>query len=335
MAENRRDEIEKNERGGIHGLLGKGLVAIAAVIVLDVVAGIVAPQPGFPDIASSINANIEQVPPKTVFDFDPSHPIPNAPFVVTFHPSISTTLLSMWIVMAIIVAIAWLLARNPKMIPGRGQNVIEFGIEYAQNFVAEIGGPAARRYGVLFATLFIFILLSNWTDLFLFGEKADVVRTPTSDINVTFGLALVSFCIFQIEGMRSMGVRRYLGKFFNLNGFKEGVFVGFINIYIGLLEFILDFFKPVTLAVRLFGNIYGGGIMLGIMTSLLIAVIPIAFLALEGLIGLVQALIFSLLTLMYVLMARETHEEEAHEAPAFADEPEGNLAAPIEQDRAA
>ncbi len=335
MSEIDVQETEPKTWVGRHRKLLMVLGAIGAVIALDVIAGAIFPQPGFPDIASSINANIEQVPPKTVIDLDPSHPIPAAPFVVTFHPSITTTLLSMWIVMAIIVVAAALLARSPKLIPGRAQNVIEAGIDYAESFVAEIGGPGARKYAALFGTLFIFILLSNWTDLFLFGQKSDVLRTPTSDINITFGMALVSFCIFQFEGMRSMGVRRYLGKFFSLKGFHEGVFVGVIDVYIGVLEFFLDFFKPVTLAVRLFGNIYGGGIMLVIMTSLLIAVLPLAFLILEGLIGLVQALIFSLLTLMYILMAVETHEEEAHEAPAFADEPEGNMAAPIQQDRAA
>jgi F-type H+-transporting ATPase subunit a len=99
--------------------------------------------------------------------------------------------------------------------------------------------------------------------------------------------------------------------------------------YVGLLEFFLEFFKPVTLSVRLFGNIYGGGIMLGVMTSLLIAVIPLPFLLLEGFVGFVQALIFALLTLLFTLTALEGHDEDAQEAPAFATEPEGNLASPV------
>lgn len=305
------------------------LLAVAGVVVLDVLAAILVPQPGFPDIGSNINANIEPIPPKTVIDLAPNNPIPNIPFVVTAHPSITTSLLTMWIVMAILVVVAWLLTRRLETVPGPRQNLIEYVVETLRNFVGDIGGASSMRYVSLFGTLFLFILLSNWSDLFLFGEKSDVIRTPTSDINVTVGLALVSFCVFHIEGVRTMGVRRYLGKFFSLRGFQKGIFDGFIDMYVGLLEFFLEFFKPVTLSVRLFGNIYGGGIMLGVMTSLLIAVIPLPFLLLEGFVGLVQALIFALLTLLFTLTALETHDEDAHEAPVFATDPEGDLATPV------
>ena len=309
------------------------LLAVIAVVAVDVLAAILVPQPGFPDIGASINANIEPIPPKTVIDFAPNNPIPNTSFVVTAHPSITTTMLTMWIIMAILVAAAFLLTRRLEQVPGTRQNLIEYVVETARNFVADVGGTRSMRYVSLFGTLFLFILLSNWSDLFLFGEKSDVIRTPTSDINTTVGLALVSFCVFHIEGIRVLGLRHYLGKFFTLAGFRKGIFDGFIDMYVGLLEFFLEFFKPVTLSVRLFGNIYGGGIMLGVMTSLLIAVIPLPFLLLEGFVGLVQALIFALLTLLFTLTALESHEEDAHEAPAFATDPEDDLAAPIPRRR--
>lgn len=303
------------------------VTAVVAVLVVDVLAAIFFPQGGFPDIASSINANLEQIAPYTVINLAPGT-IPNQAFVITAHPSITSSLLTMWIIMAFIVALAIALTRGLRLVPGRAQNFIEFAIEAARNFATEIGGAQAARYVSLFGTLFIFILLSNWTDLLLFGQKSDVIRTPTSDINITIGLALVTFVTFNVEGIRTMGARRYLGKFFSLAGFRRSPFDGFIDLYVGALEFLLEFFKPVTLSVRLFGNIYGGGIMLGVMTALLLAILPMPFLLLEGFIGVVQALIFSLLTLMYILTALETHEEEAHTAPTFAAEPTGNLAAP-------
>ena len=98
----------------------------------------------------------------------------------------------------------------------------------------------------------------------------------------------------------------------------------------GLIEFLLEFFKPVTLSFRLWGNLYGGGIMLGVFTALFIPFVPIAAMALEGFIGFIQALIFASLTLMYVLTAVESHHEEEHAAPAFASDPEGDVGPPLE-----
>ena len=84
---------------------------------------------------------------------------------------------------------------------------------------------------------------------------------------------------------------------------------------------MLEFIKPVTLAMRLFGNIFGGEVALGVITALTIVVVPAAFLLLEGLLNFVQALIFSTLMLMYTIIAVESHHDE--ERPRVADEPEG------------
>jgi F-type H+-transporting ATPase subunit a len=168
-------------------------------------------------------------------------------------------------------------------------------------------------------------MFANWTDLILFGDKVNALRTPTSDINITIGMALVVFVVTHIEGVRALGFGGYVGKFINLSGFKRGLANGVIDLYVGLIELLLEFFKPVTLAFRLFGNLYGGGIMLGVFTALIIAFVPIPFLALEGFIGFIQALIFASLTLMYILTATESHHTDAHEARAFGDEPEGNM----------
>ena len=181
----------------------------------------------------------------------------------------------------------------------------------------------------LFAGVFLFVLFSNWSGLLPFVGKVEFLRAPTSDVNVTLGLALVSFVIFESEGFRRLGVRGYLGKFFSLRAFKEGPAAGFIALYVGFIEFMLEFIKPVTLAMRLFGNIFGGELAIGVITALTIAVVPVALLGLEVLLNFVQALIFSVLTLMYTLIAIESHDEEEHAAPAFADDPEGNLGRPL------
>ena len=103
---------------------------------------------------------------------------------------------------------------------------------------------------------------------------------------------------------------------------------GLIGLFVGLIEFMLEFIKPITLAMRLFGNIYGGEVALGVITALTLAAVPSIMMLLEGLLNFIQALIFATLMLMYTVIAVESHGEEAHEAPAFEDLPEGNLGAP-------
>ena len=125
--------------------------------------------------------------------------------------------------------------------------------------------------------------------------------------------------------MRALGVRGYLGKFFSLRAFREeGIGGGLISLYVGSIEFLLEFIKPVTLSMRLFGNIYGGEVALGVITGLTIAIVPAAMVGLEALLNFMQALIFSVLTLMFTIIAIEPHD--GHEEHAV---PEGNIAPPI------
>ena len=132
-------------------------------------------------------------------------------------------------------------------------------------------------------------------------------------MNVTIGLALVAFFIFQIEGFRRLGARGYLAKFFPFYEFKKGIGAGLIALFVGLIELMLEFVKPVTLSMRLFGNIYGGEVALGVITALSVAIIPVALFGLEFMLNFIQALIFSVLTLMFIVVAIESHDhEEGH-----------------------
>ena len=113
----------------------------------------------------------------------------------------------------------------------------------------------------------------------------------------------------EYQGFKHLGVG-YLGKFFPFGEFKKGFGAGAIALFVGLTELLLEFVKPVTLSMRLFGNIYGGEVALGVLTALTLAIIPMAMLALEVLLNAVQALIFATLTLMFTLVAIEGHGEE-------------------------
>jgi F-type H+-transporting ATPase subunit a len=295
------------------------LFLIAAVVVLDVAALIAFPPPnkddptqpcGFP--ACFITSTLEFPAPHTVIDLDPANAA-GANGLVTFHPAISSTLLTMWLVMAIVVIGSALLVRGAKLIPGRGQNIFEFVYEFLSDFGIGIAGAASKPYIPIFVGAFLLILFDNWIGLIPPVGKLDLLRAPSSDVNVTLGMALVSFLIFQFEGFRALGVRGYLGKFFPFYEFKNGIGAGIIALFVGLIELMLEFVKPVTLSMRLFGNIYGGEVALGVMTTLTVAIIPVALISLELMLNAIQALIFSVLTLIFITLAIESHhDEEGH-----------------------
>jgi F0F1-type ATP synthase, subunit a len=307
------------------------LLLIAAVLVLDIAALIAFPpfpkggQPGedcaFP--ACWISSTLEFPAPHTVIDFDPNAAPPPA-VGVYFEPAISSTLLTMWIVMAIVVIGSVLLIRGSKLVPGRGQNIFEFVYEFLSDFGLGLAGPTARPYIPIFLGAFLLVLFDNWIGLVPPVGKVDFLRAPSSDVNITIGMALVSFVIFHVEGFRHLGVRGYLGKFFPIYEFRNGIGAGIIAMFVGIIELMLEFVKPVTLSMRLFGNIYGGEVALGVITSLTVAIFPIALLLLDGMLNAIQALIFSVLTLVFITLAIESHhEEEGHIAQDVVAEIEG------------
>jgi len=300
---------------------------IAAVIVLDVLALLfVPPHPkGEPGAACAfpvcfINGSLEFPPPHVVLDLDPNHDLPTGAVVIGFDLSITSTILTMWIVTAILLVALIGLTRGLQLRPGGRQNLIEFAYETLSDFATSLGGPRAKPYIPLFAALFIYILFSNWSGLIPPIGKVDELRAPTSDLNITAGLALVAFLAFEFEGCRRICVRGYLSKFFPISSFKEGIGAGILAMYVGLIELLLEFIKPLTLSMRLFGNIYGGEVALGVITAITLAIVPVALIGLEALLNFIQALIFSVLTLMFTLIAIEGHghDEDAHPADAAA-----------------
>jgi F-type H+-transporting ATPase subunit a len=295
---------------------------LVVVVLVDVAAFIITPpfpkegQPGdpcgFP--VCFIDGNLEFVPPYVVWDLDPANPLPSGSLVVGFHPSITNTLLTMWIVMAVILIVAILAARRTREVPRGLQNFFEWGYESLVNWAVSNGGQPAVRHAPIFAAFFILILFSNWSGLVPPVGKIELFRAPTSDLNITIGLALVAFGYFEWQGIRANGLRGYLAKFFPLGELRKGVGAGLIAMFVGLIELLLEFVKPVTLAMRLFGNIYGGEVALGVITALTIALLPIAILGLEVILNFIQALIFSTLTLMFTVVAMESHHEDEHAA---------------------
>ena len=288
------------------------LFAALGVILLDAIAIIAFGGVGLNNFPGDvIKRALEPIVPHTVIDLggDPTH----AASLFDFYPSITGSIIMSWIVMAVVIIPLTIAARRLKEIPTGAQNVLEFAIEGLTSFAMGIGGPGAKRFITFFLACFLFIVVSNWSGLIPGVGRVHEFRAPTSDVNVTVGLALVAFVYFHYQGVRALGIGGYLGKFFTLKG-------GPIGLFVGVLEFFLEIVKPITLAMRLFGNIYGGELALTVMTTITLAFIPVALYGLELFVGLMQGIIFSVLVLVFTMLAMEGHHEEGHDehSPAAA-----------------
>jgi F-type H+-transporting ATPase subunit a len=292
------------------------LLAALGVIVLDIIAVVLVGDVGLKDFPGGvIRKALEPIVPHTVIDLggDPTH----AATLFDFYPSITGSIIMSWVVMAVVIIPLTIIARRMKEIPSGVQNFLEFAIESLSSFAMGIGGPGAKKFITFFLACFLFIAVSNWSGLIPGVGRVHEFRAPTSDVNVTVGLALVAFVYFHYQGMRALGVGGYFGKFFTLKG-------GPIGLFVGVIEFFLEFVKPLTLAMRLFGNIYGGELALAVVTTITIAYIPLALYGLELFVGLMQGIIFSVLVLVFTMLAMEGHHEEGHDehSPAAAGEGE-------------
>ena len=288
------------------------LLAALGVILLDAFAVVMFGGVGLNNFPGDvIKRSLEPIVPHTVIDLggDPNH----AASLFDFYPSITGSIIMSWVVMAVVIIPLTIVARRLKETPSGVQNFLEFAIESLSSFAMGIGGPGAKRFITFFLACFLFIVVSNWSGLIPGVGRVHEFRAPTSDVNVTVGLALVAFVYFHYQGVRALGIGGYLGKFFTLKG-------GPIGLFVGVLEFFLEIVKPITLAMRLFGNIYGGELALTVMTTITLAFIPVALYGLELFVGLMQGIIFSVLVLVFTMLAMEGHHEEGHDehSPAAA-----------------
>lgn len=232
---------------------------------------------------------------------------------------VTNTLLTSWIVMGILIGGAVLISRDVRLIPVGLQNLFESFCEAFLNLMVSIFGSRekAEQYFPLIATVFLFILISNWLGIFpgvgsvgfyevAHGEKLLVpfFRSAASDLNVTLALATVMVFLIHMSGMAALGVRAHLSKFFS--------FKGPIEFFVGILELVSEFAKIISFSFRLFGNIFAGEVLLIVTGFLAPFVAPLPFLMLEIFVGFVQALVFAMLSMVFISIAITHHEAEAH-----------------------
>ncbi len=176
------------------------------------------------------------------------------------------------------------------------RNSLEIFVEWFVGFIEGILGHKARRYAHMYGTFFLFILAANLVGL-LPG-----FAPPTSDFNVTFALGVTSFLVYNYYGLQAKGVA-YLKHFVGP--------IWWLAFLMLPLELIDNFVRPVSLALRLFGNMTGDHLVLEIFTGLTKVVIPVIFYMLGAFVSLIQAFVFTILSIIYLALALEEHEEHA------------------------
>jgi len=200
----------------------------------------------------------------------------------------------MWIILAIVTLISLIVKKNLKERPGVFQNMIEAGIEYLDNFFTGIlGRQKARQYFTFLASLYIFIIFANYSGLFPGVGLTDYVKAPTASLSVTLGLGAITFVFLQYAGLRC-GTKHY---------FKRFVSPMFFMLPLLLLD---EFIKPASLALRLFGNVFGEETVTEELYHLIPIGVPVVMMVLSILFCALQALVFTMLTSIYLDEATET-----------------------------
>jgi F-type H+-transporting ATPase subunit a len=264
------------------------------------------------------------VPPQTgeaILTFDDSNKGWDlGALLVPLDISISNSIFTTWIVMAIVLGIGLMAARTVAEVPGRLQGFVELITQLLSDFMREAGGHEVVRFLPLFGTLFLFALVSNWLGLVPFVGQIELLHTPTADYHTNLALALTGFVWYQAAGISKNGIG-YFTRWINFTGFKDGPLVGGVMILVGIIEFVSEIFRIITLTLRLWGNIWGGEIVLAVLAGLLFVpsfVLP--FIGLELFIGFIQAFVFAFLVLLYIILALESHGEGHEEEHAMDEE---------------
>lgn len=196
--------------------------------------------------------------------------------------------ITMWIILALLTVISLIIKKNLKERPGKFQNMIETGVEYLDKFFTDnLGKEKARKYFVFLATLFTFIIFCNYTGLIPGVGLTPYVKAPTASLSVTAGLGLTTFIFLQYAGLK-MGAKHY---------FKRFVSPMFFMLPLLLLD---EFIKPASLALRLYGNVYGEETVMEQLYHLIPIGVPVVMMILSILFCALQALVFSMLTSIYL-----------------------------------
>ena len=247
---------------------------------------------------------------------------------------VTNSMLVTWIVAAGILIGARAATRRIQAVPSGSQNFWEWMVESLHNFLESmIGRDLVKKTFWFFATIFIFILFVNWFGLIpgvgtigwghyapngAFNLDRPLLRGGNADLNMTSAMAMIFFFLWIVWAIQANGVGGFLAHIFGAKGESKGVMkIAMVVIFfaVGLLEIVSILFRPISLSFRLYGNIYAGETILGTMSTMVPSLswlLPIPFYFMELLVGVVQALVFMLLTAVFLLLIAQ--HEPGHEA---------------------
>jgi len=251
--------------------------------------------------------------------------------------AVTNALLTSWVVVIVIIILSLVLRFRLQTVPGKLQNIFEIVVDGALNLCDQVTNNRAISIKIfpIAISVFFFVLINNWLGILPLGgfgiiEKSEeglafapFLRSGTADINTTIALAVMAVVGANIFGIFSIGLWKTFNKYVNLKALgqiftkiredKTVIIVAPITFFVGLIEIIGEFAKVASLSFRLFGNVFAGEVLLASMAALVAYVIPIPFLFLEILVGFIQALIFSMLLVVYFSISATDHEDHEHE----------------------
>jgi len=241
-----------------------------------------------------------------------------SPEIITtvFGIPITNTLITSVLATIVLLTITYFATKKMREVPSGLQNLFEAIMEALFNMIDSVTGNRKQTYQFfpIVTTIFIFIILSNWLGLVPgigsigFFETANdgghssfipLLRSTNSDLNTTLALAIVSVFATQVFGIMALGIIKYGKKFIN--------FSSPIKFFVGILELVSEVAKMISFSFRLFGNVFAGEVLLVVIMTLVPFIAPLPFFALELFVGFVQALVFAMLTTVFLKMAVTAH----------------------------
>ena len=255
-----------------------------------------------------------------------------SPYKLTeiFGLPVTNSILTTWAISILLILVIRFSVGTPKLIPGKGQAVIENLVGGLRDLLLPIVGKRAFSMAFpLLLGLFLFIVIHNWSGLvpgvgvfghIYEGEPDKLIywmRPASADLNATFGMALVAMIAWLFISLKVAGPKFFIWELFGNKADKKEtpkviyMLLAPIFLMVGVIEIVSIAFRPVSLSFRLFGNVFGGENLLTSMTGMKPYLVPIPFYLYEVLVGVVQALIFTLLVAIYIGLMTN-HDEEAH-----------------------
>lgn len=263
----------------------------------------------------SAEFHIPTLAPETIFHIGPL--------------AVTNTVINVWIAILIFLVLGIFIKKNTKLKPGKLQNASEFFLDLLLGYFDQVTGDRKKtiKFLPVVGSIFFFILLSNWLGLLpgtgsIHVGNEMLLRPANTDLNLTLAMALVSVIGSHLYAFASIGIFTHLGKFIQIKNifksFKKGpvaIMTAIIEFGVGLIEIVSEVAKIISLSLRLFGNIFAGEVLISVISALVAVLVPTPFMLLELLVGVIQAAVFSMLTLVYLTVATSAphgEEESAH-----------------------